>query len=373
VKTMMARTGLVVTLACVACGDGEGTNDGRQGGEIERVPVSENRFKPVELEETIDELVRDLEASRRPDNMSLGVVLKELNHFWRPVVVGANRALGELEIAGAVQGSAERGTDTEAATAEQLEFVTEQRELDYSGLGIAPFGEALAQPIDEIVAEGKPVVTIDTDLPASDRQLYVGTDNTRGGETAGQTLVDLLDGQTGRVIILGNTDETWADGFSRTNAAADVIRSAGNEVQILHSIWDPAQEIAQAQAAIEAENATPIVGLLGVFANAHALATGAQQAGLTTMPKIVAFDFDPATLSFMQEGVIHATHVQRQYYMGYISLYLLYSINTVGLDATKAAMSDHLLRGFHIDTGLDVIRTEDLAEYNAFVDELGID
>lgn len=370
---MMMRTGLLAVLTCAACSSDEGAN-AQQGTEIERVPVSENRFKPTELEATIDGLVHDLEATQRPEGMSLGVVLKELNHFWRPVVVGANRALGELEIAGAVQGSAERGTDTEAAIAEQLAFVEEQRELDYSGLGIAPFGEALVTPIDEIVAEGKPVVTIDTDLPESDRQLYVGTDNTRGGETAGATLVELLDGVTGRVIILGNTDEAWADGFNRTNAAADVLRAAGNEVQILNSIWDPEQEVEQALAAIQDEsNTAPIVGMLGVFANAHALATAAEQAGLTEMPKIVAFDFDPATLSFMQEGVIHATHVQRQYYMGYISLYLLYSINTVGLDATKSAMSDHLLRGYHIDTGLDVIRAEDLAEYNAFVDELGID
>lgn len=371
---MMTRTGLLLTLACAACGGEDGGENNVQNNEIERVPVSENRFKPAELEATIDELVADLESSERPEGMSLGVVLKELNHFWRPVVVGTNRALGELEIAGAVQGSAERGTDTEAAIQEQLEFVAEQRELDYSGLGIAPFGEALVPPINEIVGEGKPVVTIDTDLPESNRQLYVGTDNTRGGETAGQTLVELLDGQTGRVIILGNTDEAWADGFNRTNAAADVLREAGNEVEILNSIWSSEEEIAQALTAIQDQSGSePLVGMLGVFANAHALATAAEQAGLSEMPKIVAFDFDPTTLTFMQEGVIQATHVQRQYYMGYISLYLLYSINTVGLDATKAAMSAHLLRGYHVDTGLDVIRSEDLAEYNAFVDELGID
>jgi ribose transport system substrate-binding protein len=74
----------------------------------------------------------------------------------------------------------------------------------------------------------------------------------------------------------------------------------------------------------------------------------------------------------MEDGVIAATHAQRQYYMGYMSVYVMVAIEAMGLDATKDVLGAHLLDGYHLDTGLDVIRAKDLEEYNAFQDELGI-
>ena len=368
----------VVASACSDTGpEGPGTtgDDKTTGGKrVERVELPDSRFKPTALEATIETIVTNIEDAEEADEISLGVVLKELNNFWRPVVVGANRALGELEIAGAVQGNTASGNQGGDAIEQQLHYIEEQRQLGLSGLGIAPHGGEIADAIDALVDEGKPVITIDSDLPDSKRHLYIGTDNTRGGKTGGETLVDLLDGKTGRVIVLGYSGEDgWVDGTNRTNAAADVLRAAGNEVQIVDSVWDGEEEVDNLVAAIEDETyEQPVVGMLGVFANAHACATAALEVNLEEMPKIVAFDFEPSTLTYMEDGVIHATHVQRQYYMGYLSMYLLYSIKTVGLEETKDSVSAHLLNDFHLDTGLDVIFAQDLSEYNAFVDELGI-
>lgn len=341
---------------------------------VDREALPDSRFKPMALEATIEKVVANIEGTEQGDDIALGVILKEINNFWRPVVVGANRALGELEIAGAVQGNTASGNQGGDAIVQQLNYINEQRQLGLNGLAIAPHGADIAEAIDALVAEGKPVITIDSDLPDSKRHLYIGTDNTRGGETGGETLVDLLDGKTGRVIVLGYSGtDGWVDGTNRTNAAVAVLEAAGNTVQVVNSVWDGDEEIANVLAAIEDESHDePVVGMLGVFANAHACATAALQAGLDPMPQIVAFDFEPNTLTYMEEGTIHATHVQRQYYMGYLSMYLLYSIQAVGLEATKESVSDQLLNGYHLDTGLDIIYAPDLTEYNDFVDELGI-
>jgi len=353
----------------LACDSGELKEDRT----IERVPVPESRFKPVALELTIDGLVAEVEA-QGAEEIPLGIILKDLFGFWRPVAVGANRAISELEIPGAVQGATTELPMDERAP-QQIGFVEQQHELNYAGLGLAPHNDTLAPSVDQWVDEGRHVVTIDTDLPESRRQLYIGTDNAQAGATAGQTLIDLLDGATGRVIVLGNTDPTWIDGVTRTNTAADVLREAGNEVKVVHSMWAPDGVDADLMlTAIQGEvNDLPLVGLLGVFANAHACATAALAAELTEMPKIVTFDFEPQTLDYMENGTVHATHAQRQYYMGYLSVYVLYGINLLGIESTKEHLGDHLLRGFHLDTGLDVIHSDELEEWNSFVDELGIE
>jgi len=356
-------------------GGADGSTDGGAPKEIERERIPDGRFKPEELEEAIDAMVAGIEGSASADDeVSLGVVLKELTNFWRPVAVGANRAIGELEAIGSVNGTTEEDLTVEESVAEQIGFVEEQLDLDVDGLVIAPHNEDLLPYMDEFTDAKKPIVTIDSDMTSSGRDIFIGTDNLQGGVTGGETMVEVLDGTSGgRVIVLGNTDPGWVGGYDRTNAAAMVIEGAGYTVEILNSIWVPDDEIAQiAEAIADDSSGEPLVGMLGVFANAHALATAAVEADLEEMPKIVAFDFEPDTLSYMEDGIISATHVQRQYYMGYMSVYVLYSIKTVGLKETKAMLDSRLIDGFHLDTGLDVIRAEDLDEYNAFVDDLGI-
>jgi ribose transport system substrate-binding protein len=357
---------LLLGIGITACASETGSDE--KTSSIKREETPDSRFKPAELEDAVDDLISGIEAKGLDEDYSVGVVLKELQNFWRPVVVGANRAISELEVVGSVQGSTK-----EAQVDEQIEFVGEQIDLGVKGMAIAPHGDDLLDVLAEYSDTDAPIVTIDTDLPDSERAIYIGTDNKAGGTTGGETLVDLLDGDKGRVIVLGNTDEAWRGGLDRTLAAADVLEEAGNEVQVLHSLWDAEEELAQLLEAIEDDSTgEPLVGMLGVFANAHALGTAALEADLDDMPVIVAFDFEPDTLSYMEDGVIAATHVQRQYYMGYMSVYVLASINAVGLKETKKTLDNLLIDGFHLDTGLDVIRAKDLDEYNSFVDDLGI-
>lgn len=368
----------IALLGAVACGKDGGTTDGGGGesGErrvISRQEVPDGRFKPKNLESAINDMIGDLETSGITDDYSVGVVLKELTNFWRPVAVGASRAISELEVIGAVQGTTREELDPAESIEEQIGFLQEQIDQEADALVIAPHGDDLIPPMNTFSESGAPIVTIDSDISDTERAIYVGTDNVQGGKTGGETLVEVLDGATGRVIVLGNTDPAWTGGFARTNSAAEVLEAAGNSVEILNSLWVPTDEVTQiADAIADDSSGKPLVGMLGVFANAHALATAAVDAELTEMPKIVAFDFEPDTLSYMQDGIIAATHVQRQYYMGYMSVYVVTSLKFLGVEKTKQTLGDLLIDGYHLDTGLDIIRAEDLDDYNAFIDDLGI-
>jgi len=371
-NSVLCTAAILISMSVMACSAKSGTTGGGGGAvnenpkEITREEVPEGRFKPADLEATIDNMVTALEAKASADDqLALGVVLKELTNFWHPVAVGADRAISELEVSATVQG----GLSQETALDDQIAQCQDLLDQDADGLAIAPQGSEIVEYMDQFSSADKPVVTIDSDQPDSMRDIYIGTDNEQGGKKGGETLVDLLNGDTGRVIMLGTQD--WPDGITRTEAATAVLTDAGNEVVFLNSLWNSDDELAQITDAINSDG-DPIVGMIGVFSNAYALAQAATDAGMDPMPKIVTFDAEPDTLTFLEDGTISATHVQRQYYMGYMSVYVLHSIKTLGLKETKKMLGEHLLDGFHLDTGLDVIRSQDLDEYKSFNDALGI-
>ncbi len=74
----------------------------------------------------------------------------------------------------------------------------------------------------------------------------------------------------------------------------------------------------------------------------------------------------------MQSGLIQVTHAQRQYYMGYLTPYILYGINALGASEMKKLISSHLVDEHRLDTGLDVVAADKLEDYYSFLDKLGI-
>ena len=77
---------------------------------------------------------------------------------------------------------------------EQAEFIRQLVEEDIDGLAIAitkPNHAATLKAIDLATAQGIPVITFDSDDPASDRLAYVGTDNWAFGEALGKVLLQI--------------------------------------------------------------------------------------------------------------------------------------------------------------------------------------
>jgi ribose transport system substrate-binding protein len=363
---------LLMGLAFVlgACSSGE---DAAAKKSITRVEIPDSQFKPVELEDTVNTLVREI-AKTDPQKAQLGVVLKELTGYWEPVKVGANRAIGELGVSGVVIAPAAE-TEEEART-QQIDLLQQRQGSGYDGLGLAPLADVLTPEIDDFADAGTPVVTIDSDLPASKRKLYIGTINTEAGRTAGSTLAKMLGDGTGGVIILGHDDEpTWPDGYARTMGAKDVIEAAGYTVTVRKTTWDTdGDDVDVAYLTDALKNADPpIVGMLSMFSPTYRLARAAEAASLTSdQVTIVGFDFEPETLSYMQSGMIKATHAQRQYYFGYMVPYVLYSMKVLGASKTLDILSPQMVDESRFNAGIDVVRNDQVDDYNSFLDSLGV-
>jgi ribose transport system substrate-binding protein len=116
----------------------------------------------------------------------------------------------------------------------------------------------------------------------------------------------------------------------------------------------------------------PAVGMIGLFSNAYLCVDAAVAAEMENDLQIVAFDFEEETLAYMDQGFIQVTHAQRQYYMGYLIPYIILAADVIGLEETKAFFSEILVEDDKIHTGLDVVQTDQLEEYNQFLESLGI-
>ncbi len=363
----------VLALAAVGCGEDKDSAGTKQ---ITRVEVAESPFKPAELEVTIDDLVQALGKAEAAD-IEVTVITKPLNSgYWEPVRVGANRALGELELTGQVEAPvvAEDYTQGEAA-AEQVELFQQRRMDGYHGIAVAPLDSTLTEEINSAVNSDIVTVTLDSDLPDSERQLYVGTNNRQAGKTAGETLAALIPDSSGTVYCLGTTETAWVDGYERTAGAAEALEKAGYTA-VMHTVgWGPSTIENDFTVLTDAlENADPpVVGMVGMFSNAYRAAEVAEQFGLEPGAiKIVAFDFEPDTLKYMENGYIQATHAQRQYYMGYLLPYAMYSIKVLGFEKTTDILSNHMVGEGRFDTGIDVVMADQVDQFGAFLDSLGI-
>ncbi|XYH95500.1 substrate-binding domain-containing protein [Sorangium sp. So ce1128] len=325
----------------------------------------------MELEATVDSFIAEINR-RSSQPMQMAIVLKNATGFWTSVITAANRAMGELGVTGSVIGPVADSEDTEEAQQLQNQQIEQTVEYGAEGLGLAPLNDAQAAAVDEAIAKGVQVVTLDTDVATSKRAIYVGTLDRSAGATAGDTLLAMLPPAPGTVILHGNADAAWSSGMERTQGAQDVFEAAGYEVLVRQSSWNPdgeTEDVEWMTAQLEAAD-PPVVGMLGLFNISYRCAMAAEAAGKLDIP-IVAFDFDPRTVDYMRQGRIQATHIQRQYYQGYLVPYILYGIKSIGLDATKEILAPQMVDGSRVNTGLDVVPGDKIDAYNDFLASIG--
>ncbi|WP_437825929.1 substrate-binding domain-containing protein [Sorangium sp. So ce1153] len=360
-----------LALLTAACGSSDAGSPGERAAPIQRTPTPENEFTPVELEATVDHLVAALNESSL-DPVQMAVLLKDATGFWAPVVTAANRAMGELGVPGNVLGSVAQSGDIPESEELQTQQIRQAVADGVKGIGIAPYGDAQAAALDEAMAKGVKVVTLDTDLASSKRSIYVGTLNKSAGATAGETLLAMLPPPPGTVMIHGNDNPGWVDGLDRTQGARDVFEAAGYEVLVRSATWDAtgeAQDVEWIKTRLETSD-PPVVGLIGLFNVSYRCAMAAEAARKADLP-IVAFDFDPKTVDYMRAGRIKATHTQRQYYEGYLVPYILYGIEAIGLDATREILAPQLIGESRVNTGLDVVPGDKIDAYYDFLSSIG--
>ena len=175
--------------------------------------------------------------------------------------------------------------------------------------------------IDKAVAQGIPVICVDSDVPDSKRVMYIGTDNFKAGRESLKRIATLLSSKGNIAVITisgqGNIDD-------RVAGVADALKNfpALKLTKILDDKGDARSAFDQVSELIQKKE--KIDGIICLEATGGSGAAGAvHRFNMDGKLPIVAFDNDPETLDWIDRGVITATITQKPYVMSYYGLKFL--------------------------------------------------
>jgi ABC-type sugar transport system substrate-binding protein len=387
----MSKIGVISAFVCIgmagACGGSSSTTPGStpDSGTVTLPPDAApavSPFVPAAVEGAITSIigaceVKGLSAAQKPP---IAVVLKELTGFSAPIVVGANRMSTRLDIMSLVEAPYDPNADKTApdavakAAALQVGAISGYTsDKFYKGMALAPLeatGDTVALT-NAFVNTCGPVVTIDSDVPSSLRSYLIATSNYQAGGTAAKKLLEVVK-PGDSALVFGTTLETWVSGIERAQGAIDTLTAAGIIVAPKVSpVWDPATDRQNLITALSDPN-YGFTGMVCMYSNSFNCAAAVEALGKKDLIKIVGFDMETDRKTYFDKGYFYAIAVQCQYYMGQLGVLVPYAINVLGAAGTAELLKPILVSPTFIDTGIDLITTDNYAAYMSFLSELGI-
>jgi ribose transport system substrate-binding protein len=179
----------------------------------------------------------------------------------------------------------------------------------------------LKDSIDKAIAAGVPVITMDSDAPASKRLFFIGTNNHEVGMTGGLRLAQELKGK-GNVVVFTMPDQHnmqdrlhgYRDALERTpnikiTRVVDIPGDPRIAFDTTTQIIGKEKDQVDAFVCLEAQSGKEVAGVLNSY---H-----------VTGKVVMAMDTDPETLQFIQSGAIAATISQKPYTMAFVGMQML--------------------------------------------------
>jgi ribose transport system substrate-binding protein len=326
-------------------------------------------FIPKKLLEIADVLGKTVRGKGDPENTPLGIVVNSVAPYWTVAQIGTQRAAGELGVP-VIFNAPIRPGDKVAQGNLVKSFISD----GYKGVSISVIDPESMKPI---IQEGRSkninFITMDSDAPNSGRLLYVGTNNYSAGFAAGKELIRLLGEKGGRVVGLVGLS-TAQNAIDRIQGLKDAIKGTNVKLEeVIADNIDAAKALNNAETALE--KYPDLAAFVGIYAfNGPAAGQALRIADKVGSIKIVAFDLQPETIKLLKDGVISTAIVQRPYYMGNLSVYVLYAMSVLGPDETVKLLGPYLVgdKKDVIDTGVDIVTIESLPEYLEYLESIGI-
>lgn len=271
-------------------------------------------------------------------------VTNNSSNFWNIARKGVEKAQAELPLV------TEFRVPATGQVAEQQKIIEDLMAKGIQGMAISPIDPANMVPILNSAARQMILLTHDSDAPKSERVVYIGTNNYKAGEIAGQLLREVLPDGGDVLLFVGSLDVQNAQ--ERKAGLEDAIQ--GTNIRILETRLDGADHAKAKENAESAIVAHPALdAMVGLWSyNGPAIAAAVKAAGKSGTIEVVCFDEEDEALRAIEEGIIYGTVVQKPYEFGYRSIKFLYEIykgNTSIIPPDKT-----------IDTGVEVVKKENV-------------
>ena len=270
--------------------------------------------------------------------------------YWQTAGAGFEKAAQQLKVRSAFVGPQNFDPAAERAALDQAI----QKQATGILLGVTD-ATLLKDGIDKAIAAGIPVITVDSDAPASKRLFFIGTNNYQAGFTGGQRLAKELNGK-GNVVVFTMPEQPnlqdrlrgYRDALDRTpgikiTRVVDIQGDPRIAFDTTTQIIGKEKDKVDAFVCLEAQSGKEVAFVLNSY----------NVSGKVVM----AMDTDQDTLQWIQKGGIAATIAQKPYTMAFVGLQMadnLYHHKPASLDADWSKDSFAPIPSF-VDTGSALI------------------
>jgi ribose transport system substrate-binding protein len=231
--------------------------------------------------------------------------------YWQEAQAGLTDAAKQLGVKSELTGPEKFDPQ------EQLRAFQKVVESKPAGIMISVTRPELFQDaINAAIAQGIPVITVDSDAPNSRRVMFVGTDNFRAGGESARRMADILKGQ-GQVVVITIPGQLNVD--ERLRGVNETLKKYPG-IKIVQTIDDKGDpRVANDNIAALLKAKAKIDGIISLEASGGSGAAEALHRLDVKIP-IVGFDKDPETLDWIDRDGITATVTQKPYVMAYYAL-----------------------------------------------------
>jgi len=236
--------------------------------------------------------------------------------YWQSVNAGLLHAAQQMGVRAEMV-----GPDSFDAKAEHEAFQRVLAEkIKPSGIMVSAADPAVIQPdIDAAIGQGIPVITVDSDAPASKRLTFVGTDNYTAGLMGAQLAVKQLQGK-GNVVIFTMPEQAnlkdrlhgYHDGFE-THFGIKIVETVDIK-------GDPRIAFDHTQELVDKKIMDKIDAFICLEAIACPEVADVLDRNKIGSKVIVAMDTDQRTLDWVKKDRIAGTIAQKPFTMGFVGV-----------------------------------------------------
>jgi ribose transport system substrate-binding protein len=236
--------------------------------------------------------------------------------YWQSANAGMMRAAQQMGVKAEMV-----GPDSFDPKAEHEAFQRVLAEkIKPMGIMVSVADPAVMQPdIDAAIGQGIPVITVDSDAPASKRLTFIGTDNYRAGLMGAQLAVKQLQGK-GNVVIF--TIPEQANLKERLRGYHDGFEGHPG-IKIVDTVdirGDPRIAFDHTQELIDKKGIDKIDGFICLEAVACPEVADVLDRNKIGGKVIVAMDTDQRTLDWIKKDRIAGTIAQKPFTMGFVGV-----------------------------------------------------
>jgi len=215
--------------------------------------------------------------------------------------------------------------------------------------------------IDAAIEAKIPVITFDSDAPASKRLCFCGTHNYNAGYKAGEAIAEWLNGK-GRVAI--STFPGPDHLVKRVQGFQDALAKVAPDIEIAQIVNDEGKvDVAETQMTAMLQADPNINAIFAAHGNPGPGACAAvRNTGLQGKVLVMGFDFGMPNIELIEKGEMKATVGQNPYLMGFTGMLLCYGAKyPTEVPSTNPGLG-HCVNA-DVDTGVRILYKEDVQVY----------